>query len=198
VKASQRRLAILASAAPVFNRKGFSGTSIADILDATDLEKGGLYNHFASKEELAVAAFEFAMGTVTAHFTRALKGTESGLPRLLIYLTAFERYIGKPPVAGGCPIANVTIEADDALPFFQDAVQKAFEEMRHLVLHNVDRGIAKGQFRSDTDRDEVADFMVAALEGAIVMSRGMRSRIHAKRVIATLRTWLLGFALCKN
>lgn len=178
--------------------KGFSGTSIADILEATDLEKGGLYNHFSSKEELAVAAFEFAMETVTAHFTKALKGTESGLPRLLAYLTAFERYIGKPPVAGGCPIANVTIEADDALPFFRDAVQKAFEDMRYLVLHNVDRGVAKGHFRSDVDRDEIADFMVATLEGAIVMSRGMRARIHAKRVIATLRTWLLGWALCKN
>ena len=198
MKASERRLAILASAAPVFNTKGFSGTSIADILEATDLEKGGLYNHFSSKEELAVAAFEFAMETVTAHFTKALKGTESGLPRLLAYLMAFERYIGKPPVAGGCPIANVTIEADDALPFFRDAVQKAFEDMRYLVLHNVDRGVAKGHFRSDVDRDEIADFMVATLEGAIVMARGMRARIHAKRVIATLRTWLLGLALCKN
>jgi AcrR family transcriptional regulator len=194
VKASQRRLSILASSAPVFNRKGFSGTSIADILDATELEKGGLYNHFSSKEELALASFDFAMEAVDAYFTRALKGTESGLPRLLTYLTAFERYIEKPTVAGGCPMLNFTIEADDALPFLRDHVQAAIARVRDMLLQNIDRGIAKGHFRADTDRDVIADFVFATLEGAIVLSRGMRSRAHAKRVIATLRAWLLGFA----
>jgi AcrR family transcriptional regulator len=194
MKASQRRLSILASAAPVFNRKGFSGTSISDILDATALEKGGLYNHFGSKEELAIASFDFAMEAVDAYFTRALKGTESGLPRLLIYLSAFERYIEKPAIAGGCPMLNFTIEADDALPFLREHVQAAIGRVRAMLLQNIDRGIAKDHFRTGTDREEMADFVFAALEGAIVLSRGMRSRAHAKRVIATLRTWLLGFA----
>ena len=194
MKASQRRLAILAGAAPVFNRKGFSGTSIADILDATALEKGGLYNHFSSKEELAIASFDFAMEQVDAYFTRALKGTESGMPRLLTYLVAFERYVEKPTVAGGCPMINVAMEADDALPFLRDHVQKALERVREMLLANIDRGLSKGHFRRDTDREAMADFLFATLEGAIVVSRGMRSRVHAKRVLATLRTWLLGFA----
>ena len=194
MKASQRRLSILASAAPVFNRKGFSGTSIADILDATALEKGGLYNHFSSKEELAIASFDFSMAAVDAYFTRALKGTESGLPRLLTYFAAFERYIEKPTVAGGCPMVNSAIEADDALPFLREHVQKALENVREMLLHNIDRGLAKGHFRAGTDREVIADFIFAALEGAVVVSRGLRSRVFTKRVIATLRTWLMGFA----
>lgn len=192
MKASSRRLSILASAAPIFNRRGFSGTSISDILTATDLEKGGLYNHFTSKEELAVAAFDYAFKQVDAYFTKALTGTESGLPRLRAYVDAFERYIERPVVVGGCPIANAALEADDALPFLRERVATALSKMRQYAMRNFVRGCEKGHFRSDVDPEAVADFLIAALEGAIVLSRGSRSRMPAKHVVATLRTWIEG------
>ncbi len=190
MKASTRRLSILASAAPIFNRRGFSGTSISDILSATDLEKGGLYNHFTSKEELAAATFDYAFKQVDAYFTKALSGTESGLPRLRTYIDAFERYIERPVVTGGCPIANAALEADDALPFLRERVATALSRMREHVIRNIVRGCEKGHFRRDVDPEAVADFLISALEGAIVLSRGLRSRTPVKHVIATLRTWI--------
>ncbi|HET9030289.1 MAG TPA: TetR/AcrR family transcriptional regulator [Candidatus Aquilonibacter sp.] len=194
MKNSSRRLSILALAAPIFNRHGYSGTSISDILTATDLEKGGLYNHFSSKEELALETFDYAFRQVDAYFTKALAGTESGLPRLLAYLKAFERYIERPVVAGGCPIANATIEADDALPFLRERVQQAFEKMRGYVRHTLARGRDKGHFRSSLDCESAADFIVAALEGALLLSRGVRSRAPVKHTVATLRAWVEALA----
>lgn len=194
MKSSSRRLSILASAAPIFNRHGFSGTSISDILSATDLEKGGLYNHFASKEELASAAFDYAFRQVDAYFTKALSGTESGMPRMQAYIDTFARYIERPVMSGGCPIANATVEADDALPFLRDRVQRALEKMRGHVAHNLERGRAKGHFRKTIDVEASADFIIAALEGALLISRGLRNRAHATRVVAMLRAWLDGLA----
>lgn len=195
MKASNRRLSILASAAPIFNRRGFSGTSISDILSATDLEKGGLYNHFTSKEELAIATFDYAFRQVDAYFTKALAGTESGLPRLRTYIDAFERYIERPVVVGGCPIANATLEADDALPFLRERVATALEKMRGHVRRNIERGREKHHFRDDVDPEPAADFIISALEGAIVLSRGMRSPAPVKHVVATLRAWVEGLAI---
>lgn len=194
MKRSSRRLSILASAAPIFNRRGFSGTSISDILSATDLEKGGLYNHFASKEELALAAFDYSFRQVDAYFTKALARTESGMPRMRAYIDAFERYIERPVVTGGCPIANATVEADDALPFLRDRVARALETMRGYVRHNIERGIAKGHFKRDADAQACADFIIATLEGALLISRGTRSREPVKRVVAILRSWVDGLA----
>lgn len=194
VKASSRRLSILASAAPIFNRNGYAGTSINDILDATDLEKGGLYNHFASKEELALASFDYAFRAVDAYFTKALADTESGMPRMRAYLDAFERYIERPAINGGCPIANAAMEADDAIPFLRERVQTAFEKMRGYVRRNLERGRAKAHFRADLDVDASADFIISALEGALLLSRGIRSRTPAKRVVATLRLWVESLA----
>ncbi|MBV8637696.1 MAG: TetR/AcrR family transcriptional regulator [Candidatus Eremiobacteraeota bacterium] len=194
MRASNRRLSILASAAPIFNRRGFSGTSISDILTATDLEKGGLYNHFTSKEELAIATFDYAFKQVDAYFTKALAGTESGLPRLRAYVDAFERYIERPVVNGGCPIANATLEADDALPFLRDRIATAFANMRGYLMRNIERGREKKHFRSDVDPEATADFIISALEGALLLSRGMRSRTPVKHVLALLRAWVEGLA----
>ncbi len=192
MKGSSRRLSILASAAPIFNRRGYSGTSISEILTATDLEKGGLYNHFASKEELAAEAFDYAFRQVDAYFARALAGTESGLPRLRAYIDAFEKYITEPVLAGGCPIANATLEADDALPFLRDRIARAFANMRGYVARNVERGREKHHFRSDIDSQAVADFIISALEGALLLSRGTRSRTPVEHVVALLREWIEG------
>ena len=195
MKASHRRDSILASAAPLFNRNGFAGTSISAILEATDLEKGGLYNHFRSKEELAIAVFEYSFGRVREYFVTETAGAESGAPYLQAYVDAFERYIERPVVEGGCPVANAAFEADDALPFLRDRVQSAFQQMRGVVHRHTLRAIEKRQFRSDVDAQAVADFIVASLEGAILLSRGLRSRSSARRVAATLREWLRSLEL---
>ena len=59
------RQRIVELAAPVFNRQGYVGASMRDLIDATGLEKGGIYNHFGSKEQLALEAYDFAMSRVT-------------------------------------------------------------------------------------------------------------------------------------
>ncbi|MGD0966654.1 MAG: TetR/AcrR family transcriptional regulator [Candidatus Aquilonibacter sp.] len=190
MKASKRRMAILASAAPIFNRRGFAGTSIADILEATSLEKGGLYNHFASKEQLATETFDFAYAQVVAYFSKALSGVEPGLARVHAYIDAFERYCDRPVIEGGCPVINACIEADDALPFLRERVSKAFASMRGVVRRNLERAMLAGRIASPTDLDQATDFIVASLEGAVLLARGLRSRTHSHHVTAALRAWL--------
>ena len=192
MKGSKRRIAILASAAPIFNRRGFAGTSIADILEATALEKGGLYNHFASKEELAIEAFEYAYGQVDAYFTKALLAAAPGLARVRAYIDAFERYGERPVIEGGCVVMNACVEADDALPFLRERVAHAFRTMRGVVRRNLERAVRSGELRRDTDLEQSTDFIVATLEGAVLLARGLRSRVHSRNAYAALRAWLDG------
>ena len=60
-------------AAPVFNQRGYVGASMRDLVDATGLEKGGIYNHFGSKEQLALEAYDHAMTLVTERLARSQK-----------------------------------------------------------------------------------------------------------------------------
>jgi len=59
-KGEDTRQEIIRKAAPIFNQKGYDGAALSDLMRATGLEKGGIYRHFESKEELAGVAFDHA------------------------------------------------------------------------------------------------------------------------------------------
>ena len=76
-------------AAPVFNRQGYVGASMRDLISATGLEKGGIYNHFGSKEQLALEAYDFAMSRVTDALARSQDGATDAADRLTRMIRAF-------------------------------------------------------------------------------------------------------------
>ncbi len=59
-KGEQTRQEIIPKAAPIFNQKGYDGAALSDLMRAAGLEKGGIYRHFESKQELAEQAFDHA------------------------------------------------------------------------------------------------------------------------------------------
>src|SRR5438034_712113 len=59
-KGEATRRLILERAAPVFNQRGYAGASMSELVEATGIEKGGIYNHFGSKEDLDVDPYELA------------------------------------------------------------------------------------------------------------------------------------------
>ena len=64
-KGDETRKRIVQRAASTFNVQGYAGTSMSDLMQATGLEKGGIYNHFTNKEELAIAAFDYRFRSLT-------------------------------------------------------------------------------------------------------------------------------------
>lgn len=94
-------------------------------MEATGLKKGGIYRHFESKEELAAEAF-----WETVWKTRRLRVDEraSGIDKLKQLIANFiER---RSPVAGGCPVLNTAVDADDGNPVLRTRVVKALRTLR--------------------------------------------------------------------
>ena len=185
-----RRAEIIAAVSPLFNKQGFAGTSISDVLRATSLEKGGLYNHFESKEELAIAAFEHAWERVRAYFVGALSASEPGRAYLHRFVEAFVSYAERPLVEGGCPLANAAVDSDDSTPFLREHVTRAIRSLRSMLRDHAVLARERGEFVAECDPDVVADFMLATFEGAAVTGRAMRIRGSARRAMAGLAQWL--------
>lgn len=188
----ERTRTALVRAAQRLIAEGRVNVPILEITQAADVGMGSFYNHFESKEQLAIEAFDYAYAAVERYFKEALRGTTAGLQRLRIYVDAFEGYCERPVVAGGCPIINACIEADDALPFLRERVTNALRAMRCVVRGNLQRAIERGEIAPSHDIEQEADFIVAALEGSVILARGMRSRAHSRRVAAALRAWIDG------
>ncbi|HEU0016021.1 MAG TPA: TetR/AcrR family transcriptional regulator [Longimicrobium sp.] len=181
---------IIRQAAALFNRQGFAGASMSDIMAATGLQKGGIYRHFQSKEALAAEAFDYAVGVMAGRFTDALQGRTGALDRLNAVIDVFERIPTDPPVPGGCPVLNAAVETDDGNPLIRDRARAAVDGLRRLVHSEVSRGIETGEVRADVDAEELASVMICTLEGAVAVSRLYDDASHAQRAAGHLRQYL--------
>jgi len=180
-KGEETRERILARSAQLFNRQGYFGASLADIMRETGLEKGGIYNHFSSKEQLALEAFDYAYGLVQQRVRQALAGKLNAIERLQAIVSVFQGIAEDPPVAGGCPILNTAIEADDANEVLRDRARAAMDDWRSTIQRIVNKGIERQEIRPGINVDEVATIFITTLEGAIMLSNLYKDPIHMNR-----------------
>ena len=189
-KAQQTKARIVRQAAELFNQKGYAGSSIADVMQATGLKKGGIYNHFKSKDELALAAFDYGVSLMSREIWQAVKTKRNAIERLQALLSAYLTYIDEPPIAGGCPILNTAIEADDLDSPLRDRALAAINSWRGLIVRIIQKGIKKQEVRSTVEPDTVATIIICTIEGAIMMSQLEKNPVHLKRAIAHLQGYI--------
>lgn len=170
-KGRRTRERIVADAAALFSERGYFGSSIADVLDATGLHKGGFYNHFASKDHLALEAFDYAVSLVEERFFYALGRTTGAVNRLLAIADVIRSLIDAPALPGGCPVLNTAIEADDTMPMLRDRARQAMTNWQRLIGREVRDGVESGELRPATDPYTVATIITATLEGAVFLSK---------------------------
>lgn len=189
-EATRRR--IIAEAAPIFNRHGFAGSSMQDLMDATGLEKGGIYRHFANKEELASEAFRLAVAQSIKLRTDHLEEIPGALDKLRRVIALFVETPSAVP--GGCPLMNTAIDADDGNPALRELALKAIQDWRARLAKIVEAGVRTGEIRKGTRPARIANTIIATLEGALMISRLERSRKALLDAQATLHVILDGIA----
>lgn len=173
-KGEQTHERIVAEAAALLNRRGLEGISVSDLMKATGLQKGGIYRHFSSKEDIAVHAFDHAWQASLDARTCGLETIPDSVDKLKQYVANFvER---RPPVPGGCPLLNTAIDADDGNPRLRDRACKALAQWRKFLEAIISAGITRKEIRRGTKPARVANLIISCLEGALMMSRLDRSR----------------------
>jgi TetR/AcrR family transcriptional regulator, transcriptional repressor for nem operon len=183
------RQRIIERSASVFNKHGYAGTSMAELMAATGLEKGGLYRHFKSKQMLAAAAFDYAWETVRAPRQRGLDDCNSYVGKLLLFVRNFVEE--EPPrLSGGCPLLNTAVDSDDGNAVMRGRVRAALDQWRSTLSGFVRNGQAEGELRGEIDPDTVAVIMISILEGAVMMSRLEKSREPLRKVGEHLESYL--------
>ena len=189
-KAKETRAKIIQQAAELFNQQGYSGSSIADVMEATGLKKGGIYNHFKSKDELALEAFDYAYSLTSKTIWQAVKQKRSAKERLQAMVSSYLDFIDNPPIAGGCPLLNTAIDSDDSHPALRDRACKAMTSWRNLINKIIQTGIKKGEINSQIEPDLVATILISTLEGAVMMSKLYQDSLHLERSVKHLHSYI--------
>ena len=182
----------------LFNIKGYQATSISDITQATGITKGAIYANFNNKEEVAIAAFESALGIVMKEIREYIRSAPTAPLKLKAVLTYYEQYIGNPPIPGGCPVLNTAVEADDNYPQLRARVVRLISQLKDALRQIVHRGIVEGQLQPDLDVDGFVMLFYAAIEGAIMVSRVEGDRESFRSVSHYLITIIDNYTLNKS
>lgn len=182
-KGEQTKQRILEQVVPLLNRRGFLSAPLSEIMQVTGMQKGGIYNHFKSKEDLMLQAFDYAMEQVTEQHTLALKGKESAVDRLIAMLSVFRSDDLDTPLPGGCPLMNCAIESDHAHPVLRKRVLEFTDRWRNVLVRIIAKGISRGELRSEIHPDTVAMLIISTLEGAVMLNQLYQDPAHLQHAV---------------
>jgi len=169
-KGEQTRQEIIRKAAPIFNRRGYDGAALSDLMRATGLEKGGIYRHFESKEELAGDAFDHAWKVAMDARFEATEQIPNTVDRLKQIVRNFrDRRTGLVP--GGCPLLNTAIDSDDGNPRLRAKARQALSSLLDRLRSIAEEGRRLGEVRADVNSEKLATLIASTLEGSIMVSR---------------------------
>ncbi|MGE1126357.1 TetR/AcrR family transcriptional regulator [Bacillus wiedmannii] len=193
-KNDEVREQIIRTALQLFNTKGFSQTSIQDIMEAASLPKGAIYRRFTNKEAIALATLEKAGKIIEEHIVQAVKKVNTATDKLLAMAYIYQDAVNSPPIEGGCPLLNTAIEADNSYPELQKAASEAYNQTLVFVQSIIEDGIRNNEFRKDIDSFSLASFLISSMEGAIMTSRLLFNNDHIFYCIEQIKALLHSYS----
>ena len=168
IKSEKTRQFIIEKTAPIFNKKGFTGTYLSDLTNATGLTKGSIYGNFKDKNEVAVEAFRFNYRRSVKEVAKEIQQVERADQKLYAFLGFYKTRYKQILKNGGCPILNTSVDADDGNEALKTEVTKAIENWKKSIVAIVEQGISKSELK-ETNAENFAFKMVALIEGSLMM-----------------------------
>jgi len=166
---------LVEAAVETFHRQGYHGCSIGDIAQAAGAPKGSVYNHFSSKEDLAIAALEQYRVRDHAAF-EVLEDTSlparERLRRHFLELSSLDDNM----LDNGCLLGNIAAEANSGCRHVREHTARIFQDWTRLVEKTLKEARRKGELRTSIPPHALAGFLVNSLEGSLVRSKVERSR----------------------
>ncbi len=162
---------IIETAAPVFNKNGYVGTSLSDILKQTTLTKGAIYHHFENKDDLALAALEHNLGFVSSQIFNNIKDKSHSCDKLPVFAEAFKKNYNLMKSMGGCPVVNAAVDSDDVNEAIRSRVCRFIRMWRKFIIDIIEQGKSKSEIRTDVDAEAFSMNFISLIEGSLAMSK---------------------------
>lgn len=191
-KGAATRDQILNAASRLIHVQGYQSTSLDDVLRESGVGKGNFYYYFKSKEELGYAIIDRITQTFIERGLGPAFADVEADPVTQLH-AFFERVVEaqrQRNCVGGCAMGNLASELSDVHEGFRQRLAAVFEAYRSHLAEVFRRGQRSGRLRADADASRVAQFLVAGLEGAILLGKVTRDITVMERCVEELREHL--------
>ena len=171
----------------VFWRQGFDGTSMADILAATGLHKGSVYQAFGDKHSLFVRALKAYIDNMAADMKRLADQAESGIEALrAVTYYHIDHGVNADGVNTGCLALNTLVETAQDDPDVMAVLEAAYAMRGRLMGEAIARAQAEGDLRNDWSTERLVHLIATAEAGVLVELKGILNEAGAKAIMDDL------------
>jgi TetR/AcrR family transcriptional regulator, transcriptional repressor for nem operon len=173
---------ILDAGLRVMFHRGYVGAGVRDIVAAADAPQGSFTNHFRSKEAFAGAVLDRYFDTLKGIVAEALDDRAlSPRARLRRYLDIITTRLAGDAFARGCLIGDFSLEAAPVSEPLRARLAAIFAEWRAPFAACIAEGQAQGEIASAFSPDDLAEFLLASWEGAILRMKVERGPAPLER-----------------
>ena len=187
---NDRRVQILDAAALLITERGYGGTTIDDVIKRSKLAgKSHFYHYFKSKEELGYAVLDRQFERFAERGLALLREPMiDPLERLSLFIDAIVVLQTERGFRGGTPFARLAVEMSDAHEGFRKRIEAVFERWASQI--NSLLWEARPQLCDSVDTSRLARFIIATLEGALMMSGVNRDAEMLRGIAADLKRFI--------
>lgn len=182
---------LLDAALQVIRAKGYSATRVEDICEAAGVTKGSFFHHFASKEELAIAAADYWSEVTSALFASAPYHAPSDpLDRLLAYVDFRKAILQGSLPEFTCLVGTMTQEVYGTHPAIREACEHSISGHAATLVPDIEEAIRKYGVAGDWTAESLALFTQAAIQGAFILAKAKHGTEVAAECITHLRRYI--------
>jgi AcrR family transcriptional regulator len=166
--------------------RGVEATSFSEVLARSGAPRGSIYHHFpGGKAQLIEEATRYA-GEFTAGGLTAALAQEDPVAAIRAFSASWSRILRRSDFGAGCPVVAASLEGE-RIPGAREAAAAAFEEWEKLLAEALSPHVGDAK-----QAHALATLVIASIEGAVVVSRAVRSTGPLERVAGELEQLLVG------
>ena len=174
--------AILEAGLKAMFRTGYNGTSVRDVTAAAGAPQGSFTNHFRSKEAFASEVLERYFAHTRALVTEALDDISlTPRARLKLYLDIITDRLEGDGWRRGCLIGDLSLEASGSSEILRTRLAEIFAEWRAPFAACIAEAQKAREISSEFEPQELAEFLLASWQGAILRMKVERSAAPLER-----------------
>lgn len=179
---------LIGAAIALFWEKGYANTSISDLLSAAKANSGSFYHFFSSKEDLLLAVLDqYFVMLHPQMLGPAWEGIDDPIERIFALLARYRMLILQTDCTYGCPIGRLALEIGPEQEEVHRLLAKNFDGWTAAVRECL--ASAASRLPPDVDRERLSQFVLAVMEGGVMLSRSHRNVKPFDQAVAELRAY---------
>lgn len=172
---SDSRTKLLNGALYIIRAKGYTAARVEDICEAAAVTKGSFFHHFASKEELAIAAAEYFSSFAEGIFSTApYRSLTDPLERLLGYIDFRKAILQGEIPEYTCLLGTMVQESYETHPAIREVCDRLIRAHAATLVSDIEAAMQKGGIEVEWTAESLAFYIQAVIQGAFILAKAQQ------------------------